>query len=502
MRKVGIWLALGMVTACSKTEPPAPAAIPAPGAVEAPAASAAPSAAATPSALAAPAPLPSGAPASFKAGTKESIASAVGLGCEATSLDGWLQLLCRKKNGTGGHPVRAVVVTPGEAAPEAPTGQEPSGDAGDAGDGQELTPNEQGELTIVVPFSGDQKRDVTIEWTDTTYTLHVTGTKATLEWAASGIPHRRACQQLLDETKAVVTAAQKAEGEARLTTTEASKLPRFGVCQPAGLGSWAVALKAVSGKGEGSARRHHFELEAVRVAVDGARTSAPLGNVDAAPGGFELGALQAYDFDDDGHDELIVPYELKATGGVAPDSLPAPIWSFTDKGVAPYAKAPAVVGGIGVEQLDFDMRPDFGSYGGFVAYLGADCGLKTCPARLTGPKLYMHATAEGTFTESDETARSALKRASCQSKPTSIVVEAGGSLNAAQTAKNLVCARAYGVPADAIVTELGSKHAALCGEAASCALFSTLEAWANQSAPLDLSITPEPPKTGKGKATK
>ncbi len=494
-------MALGMVAACSKKEAPAPA--PAPSATEAPLATPAPSAAEAPSAVATPQPTPSGAPESFKAGTKENIAGAVGLGCEATSLDGWLQLLCRKKNGTGGHPVRALLATPGEAAPEGSTGQEPSGevDAGDAGAGQEISTNEHGELTLVVPFSGDQKRDVTIEWTDTTYTLHVTGAKATLEWAASGIAHRRACQQVLDETKAVIAAAQKAEGEARLTTTEASKLPRFGVCQPAGLGSWAVALKAVSGKGEGSARRHHFELEAVRVALDGARKSAPLGNVDAAPGGFELAGLQVYDFDDDGRDELIVPYELKSTGGSAPpDTLPPPIWSFSDTGVAPYAKAPNVVGGIGVEQLDFDMRPDLGSYGGFVAYLGADCGLRTCPARLTGPKLYMHATPEGTFTESDETARSALKRASCQSKPTSIVVEAGGSLNAAQTAKNLVCARAYGIAADTILSELSTKHAAVCGEAATCPLFSTLEAWANQSVPLDLSITPEPPKSAKGKS--
>jgi len=133
----------------------------------------------------------------------------------------------------------------------APSGQEPGKRTGpaDAPSGDELTPNEQGELTIVVPFSGGRKRDVNIEWTDTSYTLHVTGPKATLEWAASGIPHRRACQQLLDETKAVVAAAQKAEGDARLTTTEASKLPRFGVCQPGGLGSWALGLKAVSGRG-------------------------------------------------------------------------------------------------------------------------------------------------------------------------------------------------------------------------------------------------------------
>lgn len=510
MRKLGICLMVGLVAACSKTEPPGPAAsatalnpMSAPSAAEstdttettpnraneATNVTTEPSSAATPDATPAHVPPTNGAPASFKGGTKENVGSAVGLGCEATSLDGWLQLLCRKRNGTGGHPVRAVVRTLGEDATASPHGdQEPGGDAPAEGahEGQELTPSEQGELTIVVPYSGDEKRDIAIEWTDATYTLHVSGAQATLEWAGTGIPHRRACQQVLDETKRVIAAAQKLEGEARLTTTEASRLPRLGVCQPGGLGSWAVAVKAVSGKGEGATRLHHLELEVVRVALDGARKSASFVDFDVAPDGLSFSRLQVYDFDDDGRDELIVPYELKATGGVAPATLPAPIWSFSDTGVAPYAKAPNVIGGVGVEQLDFDMRPDLGSYGGFVAYFGQDCGLKACPVRLTGPKLFLHAAPDGGFTDADETARSALKRASCQNKPSSIVVESGGSLNAAQTAKNLVCAKAYGVSADAILGELSNKHAALCGDSTSCALQSTLEAWARQPVPVDL----------------
>jgi hypothetical protein len=496
MRQFGIWLVLGMV-ACSKAEqPPAPvASAVSPAASASVSESSAPAAA--PSTVAAaptPAPAPSGAPASFKGGAKEIIGSAVGLGCEATSMDGWLQLLCRKKNGTGGHPVRAVVHTPGADAEPAPSAQEPgeavSGDAAaaDAPNADELTPNEQGELTIVVPYSGDEKRDVNIEWTDTSYTLHVTGPKATLEWAASGIAHRRSCQQLLDESRAVVTAAQKLEGEARLTTTEAAKLPRFGVCQPGGLGSWALSLKAVSGKAEAASRQHHYELEVVRVNVEGARKSASFGSFDAAPGGLELSALQVYDYDDDGRDELIVPYELKATGGAAP-SFPPSIWSFSDSGVAAYAKAPTVSGGIGIEQLDFDMRPDFGTYGAFVAYLGADCGAKTCPPRVTGPKLFLHGAPEGGFSDNDDTAKSALKRASCQSKPSNVVVEAAGSLNVAQTAKNLVCAKAYGTTSDAIAAELTSKHAALCGEAPTCPLATTFETWLKQPLPIELTQT-------------
>jgi hypothetical protein len=498
MRNLGLGLVVcGLLSACSKTQPSAgttavsvaASAVPPP----APSLAAAPPAATSAPAPVAPAP-PAGAPASFKTGNKETIGAAVGLGCEATSLDGWLQLLCRKKNGTGGHPVRAVVKDPGAMAAAAaaepapsPSAQAAEGEGeADAGNPDELTPSEQGELTIVVPFSGDEKRDVEIEWTDTKYTLHVTGAKATFEWAAAGIPHRRACQQLLDENKAVIAAAQKAEGEARLTTTEAAKLPRFGSCREGGLGSWALSLKAVSGKGEGATRLHHFELEVVRIAVDGTRKSASFGSVEAAPGGFELGTSQVYDYDDDGRDELIVPYEIKATAGSAPSSYPAPIWAFNDSGVVPYAKAPSVNGGIGIEQLDFDMRPDFGTYGPFVAFLGASCGAKSCPPRVTGPKFYLHSTPEGAFTGQDDAAKSALKRAMCQGKPASVVIESASALNVAQTAKNLVCARAYGATPETLAAELTAKHAALCGEAESCPLQTTLEAWLKLELPVEL----------------
>jgi hypothetical protein len=413
------------------------------------------------------------------------------LGCEATSLDGWLQLLCRKRNGTGGHPVRAVITTPGAEA-AAPTGREPGtepaeGEAAEAA-GEELTANEQGELSIVVPYSGDEKRDVAIEWTDTRYTLHVAGPKATLEWAASGIPHRRACQQVLDESKAVLTQAQKAEGPARLTTTETAKLSRFGVCQQGGLGSWALALKAASGVGEGAARQQHLELEVVRVDIDGNRKSQSFGSLDVSPGGLELPALQVYDYDDDGRDELIVSYDVKATSSSG-QALPRPIWSFTDAGVTAYAKAPAVGGGVSVEQLDFDMRPDLSTYGDFVAWLGPDCGLKTCPPRVTGPKLYFHSLPDGSFSADDEPARNALKRAGCQNKPTAVVVETAGALNAVQTAKNLVCAKAWGVTLETLKAELAGKQAALCGEAASCPLKSALEAWLEKPLPFELTAT-------------
>ncbi len=232
----------------------------------------------------------------------------------------------------------ATIVDLNAPPADPPSEQEPGSEPaeGDAG-GNVTGVNEQGELVVVVPFSGDAKQDVAIEWTDTRYTLHVVGNKATLEWAASGIPHRRACQQVLDDSKAVVKAAQNAEGEARLTTTEGQKYGRLGVCQPGGLGSWAVALRSLAGKGEGVARQHHVELEVVRVDIDGKRKSAPFGSLEVAPGGFEIAALQVYDYDDDGRDELIVPYEVKAAGA-APATWPSPIWSFSEAGITAYAR--------------------------------------------------------------------------------------------------------------------------------------------------------------------
>jgi hypothetical protein len=499
MKHFGIWVLLGCLIGCSKSEPtiaeasrvasvaPSTAANGSLESTEMAQSEAAPGTAAANEPTPAAASAPGGAPTSFKAGTKQNIAGAVGLGCEATSLDGWLQLLCRKKNGTGGRPLRAIVKTPGEDAAAAAQGREPGSDAHDEGEttGQELVPNEYGELSIVVPFGADEQRDVAIEWSDTRYTLHLTGGKATLEWAASGIPHRRACQQLLEESRAVVAQAQKGEGDARLTVTEATKLPRFGVCQAAGLGSWALALTAATGKGEGAARLQHLQLDVVRVEVDGTRRTASFGSFDVAPAGLELSALQVYDYDDDGRNELIVPYEVKSTGGQVP-TLPPAIWSFSDAGVTPYTKAPSIAGGLGVEHLDFDMRPDLGSYGGFVGWLGPDCGLKACPGRVTGPKLYFHSLPDGSFSDSDEAVRGAFKRG-CPSKPASVVAEQGGSLNATQTAKNLVCARAHGLEAAAISGELAAKRGLLCGSADKCALEETLLGWLDRALPLDLS---------------
>ncbi|WP_437276535.1 hypothetical protein WME90_35555 [Sorangium sp. So ce375] len=502
MKTLSACLLLGILVGCQKSEEaglPAASSGPSAGssapAAAAPAETASPAAEAAPSAAAPATPAPaepapsSTAPASFKDGRSESIASAVGLGCEAKSLDGWLELLCRKKNGTGGHPVRAVIQDPSpEAAaekPSEPVAADGAGQDPDAGPSNEVRADERGELRLVVPLRAGAKQTVTLEWTDTRYELQIDGTNAKLDWAGSVVSHRRACQTLLDENRARISDAQKLEGPEKISAAEATRLPKFGVCQPAGLGSWALSLTRFAGAGEGAARALAFDIEVVRIDLEGKRSAAPLGTIEVAPGGLAISALNVYDFDDDGNDELIVPYELNALAAGAKPAAPSPIWTFSNGAVSAYSKAPSTSGGLGIEHLDHDMRPDLGSYGPFVAWLGADCGVKSCPSRVTGPKFYFHSAQDGSFSATDAAATAALGRA-CGQKPAAIVVTTGGGVNVAQTAKNLVCARALGAARDALASELAAKRADLCGGAATCALSSTFEAWLDAALPAEL----------------
>ncbi|XXY13663.1 hypothetical protein WME88_35975 [Sorangium sp. So ce216] len=156
-----------------------------------------------------------------------------------------------------------------------------------------------------------------------------------------------------------------------------------------------------------------------------------------------------------------------------------------------YSKAPSLSGGLGVEHLDFDMRPDIGRYGPFVAWLGADCGAKSCPSRVTGHKFYFHSEQDGSFSATDAGAKAALGRA-CSQKPAAIVATTGSGLNVAQTAKNLVCARVLGAARDALASELAAKRADLCGGATTCALSSAFEAWLDAELPAELGSAAKP----------
>ncbi len=519
---LGVTLVTAMTLGCQRAptgELSAAASASAPASSVTGAASAAPSASAT-------APAPGGAdlanaaedaapPASFAGGSEVNVTNAVGLGCAATASGGWLELLCRKKNGTGGHPVRAVrdlaALAAAEAAGTAPAASTapavsavPVASAAEtatdtATDADALDPrlanvieaDAQGELRVVAPWRAGQHAKIRVEWSDTQYDLTVDGESASLVLpVALGL--RKKCEALRVASQRVAEAAQKLPDGAALTSADALKLPRFGLCQMAGLGAWVVGLDALRASGSGAARSLEAQLSAIHLDPDGSEQSTLLGTLEFAPGGLRVPPLMVYDYDDDGQHELIFRHEIqKVAAGKTPAALPA-VWSFVGGAVAAYGKlGPLGPGGASTEHLDHDMRPDLADFGPFVAWLGADCGARTCPARIVGPRFFAHSTPDGSFSRTDAAAVAALERA-CATAPASVVVAEGPSVNAARTATLIGCARAWGVGTEVITQELDAKRSALCGTEGDCPLLVTLRAWASAEPPARVSRAARP----------
>ncbi len=161
------------------------------------------------------------------------------------------------------------------------------------------SPTSAASSALVAPFQAEAKQSVTLEWTDTRYELQIDGTSAKLDWAGSVVSHRRACQELLVKNRARISDAQKLEGPEKVSPAEATRLPKFeGLPAGGALGSWALSLTRFAGAGEGAARALAFDIEVVRIDLEGKRSAAPLRTIEVAPGGLAISALNVYDFDD------------------------------------------------------------------------------------------------------------------------------------------------------------------------------------------------------------
>ena len=468
------------------------------------------------------------APASFSGGEKVAISNAVGLGCEARAKADWIEILCRKKNGTGGHPKRAIrdleafeaeqaagapatnsdapnsnapnsdALAPGSNAPNsdalapgsnAPEERPPANSEQTASAPIEL-PNvvevdEQGELRLALPWREGQSAKIRIEWTDTVYDLIIEGLSARLVLPVR-MALRRECERLRKASAAVVDQARKGDGAEALTAIEASKLPRFGICQGAGLGAWALELETLHGSGTGQARALTANLNVVHVDPDGGLVSAPFAPLTFAPLGLEAKPLMVYDYDDDGQHELIVRYDLvKMVGGAQPSKIPA-VYTLQDGKIVPYARLATMgPGSTSVEQLDFDMRPDIADYGPYIAWLPDQCGANKCPGRVVGPRFFSYSQSDGSFSRAHKNALAALKRA-CPRAPEHIVVAQGKSVDASRTALALGCSKAWGVAAELILAQLDEGKSSICGEAEDCALIAALRSWASIEPPAKL----------------
>lgn len=441
-------------------------------------------------------------PTSFAGRKRVVIEHADSLGCEARSATGFLEFLCRKQNYTGGRPLRAhyEASADGASPAENDTGtaiaavdtaasnaEADSSDHADAGtdpidDGRRVQPvNSDGELRLVLRFRNGESHDVTLEFTDTRYMLHLRDGTASLEWAGASPELAQICSQLLTDSQKVVDDAQLEDAVDRAFSTDLVGLPLFGKCHEVGFGAWALALRKLMASGSGAERRVTAEVELVHASERAEPLRAPFATFEFSPGGLRVAPVEAYDFDADGSAELIVPYELTSVPRGIVRAHPPSVWSSANGTLVPHAGAPTSgAAGIFLERPRGEMRPDLSVYEPYVAWPDADCGSTACPTRLTGPLFIYRATAEG-FSLEHDAARAALKR-SCPFKPERIVVPSSPQ----RTAMNLVCSRLRGVSEEVLLKELEKKRPVLCHGASTCGLSTTLEGWTKLPPPTSL----------------
>lgn len=474
-----------------------------------PAAQAAPLGTAVSASLPAAGAAPGPTPTSFADAPKVSVENAIGIGCEANAKDGWLQLFCYKRNSTGGRPVRAVFETPALAAsargevPQAAEGSAqgasasgelntaPAQEAADspAGPSEEelaarsVTPKEDGELVLLLPWVEGNHTKARVEWSDVVFDLVVEGTNGRL-LRPENLPLRRACAKLSHELEELRTSGKQSKNG--LTPADVKKLSGFGQCQVSGAGAWALRLRALTPSGEGADRKLSADIEVLRLSAEGNLTSTPYGMVSFAPEGLEMPLPMIFDYDGDGTHEAIVRYDInkRASSDGAPLVPWASIFTMKDGKIVTYGPTPPA-GSLSVEQLDNDLRPDVAGYGPFLGWLAKGCGVSNCPDRVTGPRFFWRALPDGTFDQKDPVALAALQRA-CSQKPTGVVAVQGASANLKTTAMHVACARVWQVDSKTITDELTAQREKLCGGAEPCAAFDLLTQWANAAPPATL----------------
>lgn len=458
------------------------------------------------------------APTSFDGATKVQVENAIGIGCESHTKDGWLQLFCYKRNVSGGHPIRAVFETPelaaaarGEAvkspaevnatpttAALVPTASATAGTtapgtetapaepSAEELDQRSVLPNERGELVLLLPWAEGQRTTAHVEWSDVNYDLIVDGATGKLV-RPENLPLRRACAQLSREFDELKTSAKQSKNG--LTAADVVKLPGFGHCQLSGVGAWAVKLRSLTAASAGADRKLTADLEIVRLNGDGSVVSAPYTTVSFAPEGLEMPLPMMYDYDGDGMHEAIVRYEVNkrpAAEVATPLASSASLFTLKDGKVVAYERGPTLTAGsTSVEQLENDLRPDIADYGPFIGWLAKGCGVANCPDRVTGPRFFWRAVADGSFGNHDASALAALER-SCQKKPSTIVAVQGASANLKSTALHVACARVWQVDSKTITDELTAQRDKLCGGAEPCPTFELLSQWAIATPPATL----------------
>jgi hypothetical protein len=202
--------------------------------------------------------------------------------------------------------------------------------------------------------------------------------------------------------------------------------------------------------------------------------------------------LELFDYDGDGEPELLLHVQtVEHTGtGIATELL----FTATGGNVRRYPPASAFAATM-ASDIDSDGRPDLLFAGEEPSRIE---GIPTTPHTSVMPELLWgaHAVADGTFSARDGVARDYAKT-QCPTSPTAIVATSNGWIDEETSIKNIHCARAWGVPAVDIKSQItracdAPKRSGRSGKGArACANYDMMMTWAEFIPPLLLSA-PKP----------
>lgn len=233
--------------------------------------------------------------------------------------------------------------------------------------------------------------------------------------------------------------------------------------------------------------------------------SAYSGKADLFDGATYLGPYRLQvvsDYDGDGTPEAVV--WTAQIGQEVRSSARGLLWSFARGSVAPYAKADKL--GVApyevdpnaptepapLTDLDGDGRIDLLGYGPFFGVFKQGCGVIESFDAL-GPRLALHALADGSFSERDAAAIAYAKQR-CPSPPTRVLTVGEHGVDQRAALSNLGCAKLWNAPASAIDGERRSACGDVqppksdCDAPRKCSpeLLAVLAAWSNKKAPFTL----------------
>lgn len=406
-------------------------------------------------------------PEVFTSGKHAALMNAVQAGCVGFVQTGWLEVSCEANAGDG-NVVKAELALPN-------------------GETQQITPNADGTLRLVLPWQPNRKATARLERSGAAFDLTVNGASGGFRRVLP-VAQAEACAKLGTEHRDRLTLIRK-QGVGTVRALDVRKFPKLGDCRSSGKDAWALEIKDLRATGESVEREVSLTLNVVHVAVDGTLTKAAWGPLAFAPGQLALPALSLFDYDGDGSAEAVIRHDVLAKGerslGKPPGTLPA-VFTLSNKRVVPYAKADKfTTGGVVAENLEGDERLDLGDYGPFIAWLGLNCGAGKCPERIVGPRFYRRSLPDGSFDGAASEARAALQT-TCNRSRGPLVGDIEDATGKKRAALNVACARVRGESTESLLQALNQEKSRICGGAAACQLYSVLAAWAKAQPPFKL----------------